>query len=75
MLLTRDAEDKMIELSIKRPLIVFVIFALIALLGAITFSMLNINLTPKISPNVISITTIYSGASASEVENSVTKKN
>lgn len=74
MLLTRDAEDKMIELSIKRPLIVFVIFALIALLGAITFSMLNINLTPKISPNVISITTIYSGASASEVENSVTKK-
>lgn len=63
----------MIELSIKRPLIVFVMFALIALGGAITFSMLNINLTPKISANVISITTIYPGASASEVENSVTK--
>lgn len=63
----------MIELSIKRPLIVFVMFALIALGGVITFSMLNINLTPKISANVISITTIYPGASASEVENSVTK--
>jgi HAE1 family hydrophobic/amphiphilic exporter-1 len=49
-------------------------FTLIALLGAITFSMLNINLTPKISANVITIATIYPGAAATEVENSVTKK-
>ena len=64
----------MIELSIKRPLLVFVLFALITLLGIVTFTMLNINLTPKISANVITISTIYPGASASEVENSVTKK-
>lgn len=64
----------MIELSIKRPLIVFVMFSLIVLLGAFTFSMLNINLTPKVSANVVTIATIYPGASAYEVENSVTKK-
>lgn len=64
----------MIELSIKRPLLVFVLFTLVALLGIVTFTMLNINLTPKISANVITISTIYPGASASEVENSVTKK-
>ena len=64
----------MIELSIKRPLIVFVMFSIIALLGAVTFSLLNINLTPKLSANVLTIAIIYPGASASEVETSVTKK-
>lgn len=64
----------MIELSIKRPLIVFVMFSIIALLGAFSFTLLNINLTPKISANVLTISTIYPGASASEVETSVTKK-
>jgi HAE1 family hydrophobic/amphiphilic exporter-1 len=64
----------MIELSIKRPLIVFVIFAIIALLGTVTFSLLNINLIPSFDVNVITVTTTYPGASASEVETSVTKK-
>jgi len=64
----------MIELSIKRPLIVFVIFAIIALLGAVTFNLLNINLIPSFDVNVITVTTTYPGASASEVETSVTKK-
>lgn len=64
----------MIELSIKRPLIVFVMFAIIALLGFVTYNMLNTNLTPKISANVLTISTVYPGASASEVETSVTKK-
>ncbi len=64
----------MIELSLKRPLIVFVMFAIIALMGAVTFTLLNINLTPKITTNVLTIVTIYPGASASEVETSVTKK-
>jgi len=64
----------MIELSIKRPLIVFVIFSIIGLLGFVTFRLLNINLLPKFETNVITIATIYPGASASEVETSVTKK-
>lgn len=64
----------MIELSIKRPLIVFVLFAIIALLGIVTFNLLNINLMPKFQANVITIATVYPGASASEVETSVSKK-
>lgn len=64
----------MIDISIKRPLLVFVMFSIVALLGFITFTMLNINLTPKISSNIITVVTIYPGASASEVETSVTKK-
>lgn len=64
----------MIQLSIKRPLIVFVMFSIIALLGIITYMQLNVNLMPKFETNVITISTIYPGASASEVETSVTKK-
>ncbi len=64
----------MIELSIKRPLIVFVLFTLIALLGIITYTQLNINLIPKFEANILTIATVYPGASASEVETSVAKK-
>lgn len=64
----------MIDLSIKRPLIVFVLFAIIALLGFVTFNLLNVNLMPKFQANVITIATVYPGASASEIETSVTKK-
>ncbi len=64
----------MIELSLKRPLIVFVLFSIIGLLGFVTFKMLNINLMPKFETNIVSVSTIYPGASASEVETSVTKK-
>ncbi|MCU7494160.1 MAG: efflux RND transporter permease subunit [Ignavibacteria bacterium] len=64
----------MIDLSLKRPLIVFVLFATIALLGFATFSMLNIDLMPKFETNVVTVATVYPGASASEVESSVTKK-
>lgn len=64
----------MIELSLRRPLIVFVLFSIIALLGFVTFEMLNINLIPKFETNIVTISTVYPGASASEVETSVTKK-
>ncbi|MCE1189667.1 MAG: efflux RND transporter permease subunit, partial [Ignavibacteria bacterium] len=64
----------MIDLSLKRPLIVFVLFSIIALLGLSSFGLLNINLMPKFETNFITIGTVYPGASASEVETSVTKK-
>lgn len=64
----------MIELSIKRPLLVFVMFSIIALSGFVTFNMLNINLIPSFDENIVTVTAAYPGASASEVETSVTKK-
>ncbi len=61
------------ELSIKRPSIVVVIFSVLGVLGLFSYSLLNYELLPKMSPPVITISTIYPGASPYEVENNVTK--
>lgn len=63
-----------VEGSIKRPLIVGVLFTLLALGGLISFSLLNLNLYPKFELPMLTIQTIYPGAGASEVETSLTKK-
>ena len=61
------------ELSIKRPSLIIVVFLVLAIAGIFSFFQLSYELIPKFdAPNVI-ITTIYPGASPSEVENSVTK--
>lgn len=61
------------EISIKRPLLITVIFVTLILFGFISYNSLNYNLLPKFEASVISVTTIYKGASADEVESSVTK--
>jgi HAE1 family hydrophobic/amphiphilic exporter-1 len=61
------------ELSIKRPSIVVVIFSVLGVLGLFSYSLLNYELLPKMSPPVITISTVYPGASPYEVENNVTK--
>ncbi len=61
------------ELSIKRPSFIVVIFAVLTVLGLFSFTQLNYELLPKISPPVITISTVYPGASPYEVENNVTK--
>ncbi len=62
------------ELSIKRPLLITVIFVTLILFGWIAYKQLDYNLLPKFEANVVSVQTTYRGASSSEVENSVTKK-
>ena len=61
------------ELSIKRPTLVVVIFSALVLLGIYSYTQLNYELLPKITPPVITIATVYPGASPNEVETSVTK--
>ena len=61
------------ELSIKRPSLVVVIFSALVLLGVYSYTQLNYELLPKITPPVITITTVYPGASPNEVETSITK--
>ncbi|MEI7502079.1 MAG: efflux RND transporter permease subunit [Paludibacter sp.] len=63
-----------VETSIKKPLIIGVIFTLLTLGGLITFNLLNLNLMPKFELPMLTVQTIYPGAGASEVETSVTKK-
>ena len=63
-----------VETSIKKPLIIGVIFTLLTLGGLISFNQLNLNLLPKFEIPVLTVQTIYPGAGASEVETTVTKK-
>ncbi|MCL2132666.1 MAG: efflux RND transporter permease subunit, partial [Lentimicrobiaceae bacterium] len=63
-----------VETSIKKPLIIGVIFTVLTLGGLLCYNLLNLNLLPKIDVPVITVVTIYPGAGASEVETSVTKK-
>lgn len=61
------------ELAIKRSTLVVVVFTALAILGVACYKMLNYELIPKIDMPVMMVITQYPGASAGEVENSVTK--
>lgn len=61
------------ELSIKRPTLVVVVFSFLAVLGVFGFVQLKYELLPKMTPPIVTITTIYPGGSPNEVETSITK--
>lgn len=65
---------KITEVSIKRPTIVVVVFTILTLLGVMSYKSLNYELLPKFSSPIVTISTIYPGASPNEVESSITKK-
>ncbi len=65
---------KLAEISIKRPTLIVVLFTILTLGGLLSYSNLGYELIPKFEVNVVTVTTVYPGASPSEVENSVTKK-
>ncbi len=60
-------------LSIRRPSLIIVVFAVLTFMGIGSYFRLPIELVPKFSPPVVTIITIYPGASPSEVENAVSK--
>jgi hydrophobic/amphiphilic exporter-1 (mainly G- bacteria), HAE1 family len=62
------------QIAIKRSTLVVVVFSILTVLGLVCYTMLNYNMFPKMDIPVVSVTTQYPGASASVVENSVTKK-
>ena len=63
-----------VETSIKKPLIVGVIFTLLTIGGILSYMNLNLNLMPKFEWPMLTVQTVYPGAGASEVETSVTKR-
>src|SRR5690606_33351428 len=65
---------KISEISIKRPSIILVLFIILTLGGLLSYSQLGYELILKFEVNVITIQTVYPGASPTEVENTVTKK-
>lgn len=65
---------KLAEISIKRPTLIVVLFTILMLGGIFSYTKLGYELIPKFEVNVITISTVYPGASPSEIENTVTKK-
>jgi hydrophobic/amphiphilic exporter-1 (mainly G- bacteria), HAE1 family len=61
-------------IAIKRPLLLIVVFTVLVLFGVQCYLNLNYNLLPKMEVPTVSVSTIYPGASAAEVQTSVTKK-
>ncbi|NJW53526.1 efflux RND transporter permease subunit [Salinimicrobium oceani] len=65
---------KLAEISIKRPSLVIVMLALLIIGGLFSYSQLNYELIPKFEVKVVTVMTIYPGASPAEVENTVSRK-
>jgi len=63
-----------IKMSVTRPTTVVVMFVILAFFGIYSLTRLNWELMPRMEFDIISISTLYPGAGAGEVENSVTKK-
>src|SRR5688572_21526024 len=61
------------ELSIKRPVLATVMSLLIILVGVISFLRLTVREYPKIDTPVVSVRTVYQGASAQVIESQVTQ--
>ncbi len=62
------------ELAVNKPVTTTMLFLGVFILGLVSIFFLSIDLLPKIDPPAISVITSYPGASATDVENDVTKK-
>ncbi|CAD0218260.1 efflux RND transporter permease subunit [Chryseobacterium sp. JV274] len=62
------------SLSIKRPLLLIVVFTVLVYFGISSYFNLNYDLLPKFEIPEVTVSTLYPGASAAEVESTVTKK-
>ena len=61
------------ELCIKRPVFATVLSLAVLLIGLISYSRLPVREYPKIDEPIVSIETVYKGASAEVVESTITK--
>jgi multidrug efflux pump len=61
------------ETSIRRPVFATVLSLLIVLIGAVSFNRLNVREYPKIDEPVVSVTTVFTGASSEVMESQVSK--
>ena len=61
------------ESAVKRPIMTALCFIAVVIFGIFSFSKLPIDLMPDIETNTVMIITSYSGASASDIENNVSR--
>lgn len=61
------------ELSLRRPVLAFVMNIILVLFGVIGFTSLGVRDYPAIDPPIISVSTSYSGANADIIESQITE--
>ena len=61
------------EICIQRPVFATVMSLMIVLVGVISFDRLTVREYPKIDTPVVSVRTVYKGASAQVIESQVTQ--
>ncbi len=64
----------MIELFVKKPAMTIILIAVFMVLGIVSINQLIIEATPKVEFPIITIQTVYPGASPEEVETQIIKK-
>ncbi len=62
------------KISIEKPKLAVVLFSLVIFLGITSYFYLSYELVPKFNPPVLTVTTIYPGASPTEVESKISIK-
>ncbi len=63
----------MTKFAIKRPVLTFVVFAIIMIFGGISLSRLPVDLYPDVTYPVVTIVTPYIGASAQDAERNISE--
>ncbi len=69
-------EDKSMmlsDVSIRRPVLATVLSLVLVLIGIISYTRLSVREYPKIDPPVVSVRTVYPGASAEIIESQITR--
>ncbi len=61
------------KLAIKRPIFITCIVLIIIIIGAISYRTIPLELFPDVSFPTVGVTTVYSGASPTEIETLITK--
>ncbi|MGI6293614.1 MAG: efflux RND transporter permease subunit, partial [Bacteroidales bacterium] len=59
--------------AVRKPVTTALIYVALAVIGVFSMSRLSVDFLPSISDNNILVMTTYSGASAADIENNVTK--
>ena len=61
------------DVSVRRPVFAMVLSLLLTIIGLMCASRLSVRETPNVQPPIVSIDTVYRGASASVVETKITQ--
>ena len=61
------------DVSVRRPVFAMVLSLLLAIIGLMAAARLSVRETPNVQPPIVSVDTIYRGASAAVVESKITQ--